>query len=263
MAELLDRGMVTSVQYDLNRVGTGASPYPGDLNSTGIAVPIFPTGNQNRRYLFRLCGLEVPADTICVITALHQLLYIGAKVPAEDGEIDETWLLEVPVEDPLWSFPDGNVSWHLRNLAINSQDRTIFTDFIFPPGSTNRGDTTDSALISRQPPAGGFGYEPLNGGLPYGKDLVPGLGTWRDMRFPWHHCQPNLNLQVKGPMTIGFFASIYQTDPARRPNKPVIIETAGLRREDVFMLNYPDAVYTRVGGRIIYDMIPCPARGDK
>jgi len=260
MAELLDRGMVSSAQYDINRVGVGSSPLPGDLNSTGIAVPQPPTLNQNNRYLFRLCGLEVPADTICVINAIHQLLYIGARVPAEDGEVDETWLLEVPVEDPLWSFPDGNVSWHLRNLQANSQDRTIFTDFIFPPDATNRADTTDSALISRQPAPV---YIPLNSGLPYGKDLVPGLGTWRDMRFPWHHCQPNLNLQVRGPITIGFFASVYQTDPDRRPNKPVVIETAGLRREDVFMLNYPEAVYTRVGGRIIYDMIPCTARGDK
>jgi len=251
-----DQGIIASAQFDPSKLGVGTSPFVGDLGSTGIRVPAFATTQQNRRYLFRLASVKVPAGTICLIRSLHQLLYIGAEVAAEAGAEDEKWRFEVPVTDPTWCFPDGNVSWHLRSSSFGTPLAQIFPDLLFPPDTSARGDTTDSALLATAPATFPGNYRPLNGGLPHGITACPGLDTWRDMRYPWRQdCASNLNIEVRGPTHLAMYASVYQTDPDNRPNKPVLIETAGLVQEDLFMLNFPTARYTRIGGRIMFDLI--------
>ena len=251
-----DMGVVTSAQFDPRKAGVGSSPFVGDLNSTGIRVPEYPTLFQNRRYLFRLASIKVPARHICCIKSIHQLLYIGCDIETENNQDDEKWFLEIPVTDPLWAFPDGNVSWHIRGVGFNIPDRTFIPpDILSTPDTSGRRDTTDSAILAIIPATGPGLYAPLNGGNPYGITAIPGLDTWRDIRYPWEqNNRSNIDIDIKGPVNVVMYASVYQTDPNRRPNKPVAIETAGLRKEDLFMLNYPTAKYTRIGGRIVYQL---------
>lgn len=255
--ELIDREIITSAQVDPARTAVGSSPAIGDLTNTGIVIPEYATPNQHERYLFLLCGLYVPGNTVAVLRYLRQLLYIGANVQSENEQNDEQWLIEIPVTDPLWSFPNGNVSWHLTKSTVFSPKNQTFPDVFAGGGSgyVTRGDVTGPGLIARRPALALGAYEPLNGGMPYGIG-IGGLGTFRDMRFPWNDGHDHyLGLQVRGPCLVQFFASVYQTDPDGRPNKPVAIEQAGLRNEDVFMFNYPTARYTRVGGRMEVDLI--------
>jgi hypothetical protein len=250
---LVDRAIITSAQVDPARTGIGSSPFVGDASHTGLVVPEAPTTSQNTRYLFRLCAVGVPSDSICILHNFRQLLYIGCDQPTEEDQDDEQWRVEIPVTDPLWSFPDGNVSWHIRTVRPFHPDVTFIPpDVGASIGQSGRGDTTDSALLSVAPAPGAYG--PLNGGMPYGRPLA-GLGTIRDMRYPWSNRGTSLGLEIAGPVTLAMYASVYQTDPDRRPNKPVGIETAGLRNEDVFMFNWPQAKYTRVGGRMDVEIV--------
>lgn len=258
--DLSDRCVVSSAQVDDARTAIGGSAFVGDLANTGIPIPEAATGNQRSRYLFMICGVSVPNRAVCVIRYLRQLLYIGADVPTEAEQEDEQWRVEIPVTDPLWSFPDGNVSWHLRSSDVRSPDRRTFDDVPFAAASPiygNRGDVTSPALLARNIPPS---YVPLNGGTPYGQSIA-GLGTFRDMRYPWLARDHFLGLQVEGPCKIQFFASVYQTDPDNRPDKPVIIEPAGLRKEDLFMFNYPTSRYTRIGGSMEVDLIAVEEAG--
>lgn len=249
---LLDRAVISSAQFDESLNGIGGSALVGDLNSTGIPIPTSSTSAQNERYLFRLCGAVVPDRSVCVVRYLRQLLYIGAEVESEEGQADETWKFEIPVLDPLWRFPDGNVSWHLVKHNPGRPGQTLFPGFPGQPQYSQRTDMTTPALLASSP--ADLGYTPLGGGVPPGVG-VGGLATFRDIRYPWLARDHYLGLQIQGPCTIQFYASVYQTDPDNRPNKPVAIEQAALRREDVFVLNYPNAVYTRVGGSMEVDMI--------
>jgi hypothetical protein len=248
---------LTSAQYDDAKAFVGSSPFAGETASTGIRVPPIPTIAQNRRYLFQLFSASVQPGARAIIHSLHQLVYIGTELEEEHEQLDAQWLLEIPVTDPLWCFPDGNISWHLRTHNPSRPDTTIFQDFPFGFPYSNRRDTTDSCLLARVPAAGPPNtYMPLNGGQPYGVCLA-GLGAFRDLRFPWiDHNRESLGIVVEGPAQIVLYASVYQTNPENRPNKPVGIETAGLRPEDLFVLNYPLARYTRVGGRIKFEIQP-------
>lgn len=251
-----NRAIITSAQVDPSRAGTGSSPAIGDLTNTGIVIPEYTTTSQNRRYLFELCGTYVPDHSVVVIRHLYQMLYIGANVESENEQVDDQWLVEVPVTDPIWSFPNGNVSWHLTVSNIFTPKNRIFPD-VFAAGTSGyvtRGDTVSPGLMALRPATAPGAYRPINGGKPYGKGLS-GLGTFRDIRYPWYGNDHYLGIEVKGPAMVRFFASVYQTDPDGRPNKPVAIEQAGLRNEDVFMFNYPNARYTRVGGRMEVDLI--------
>lgn len=247
------RSVVSSAQLDPRRAIIGGSPAAGDRTSTGIEVPAAPTLAQNRRYLFRLCGVNVPNRTVCVVRHLRQLLYIGTDLETEQDQPSEQWRIEVPVTDPLWSFPDGNVSWHLTAMTPHKPDTRIGNTTIGQPVSY-RSDALDSVLLYTPGTPDPTSYWPINGGVPYGQP-VGGLGTFRDMRFPWTGRSDYLGLQVEGPCLLVMYASVYQTDPDNRPNKPVGIETAGLRPEDLFVFNYPQARYTRIGGRMDTDLI--------
>jgi hypothetical protein len=252
--ELVDRAVVTAAQIDLTKTGVGGSPFVGDMSSTGIDVPAFPTTEPNRRYLFRLCAVGVPDRAVCKIHNLRQLLYIGFDQPVEEGQEDEQWRVEIPVTDPLWCFPDGNVSWHLRTVNTFRPDTTIIRpDLGTMTGTSGRGDTTDAALLCFRLPLAPGNYRPLNDGMPYGR-AIGGLGSFRDMRYPWSNRGTSLGLEVAGPCTIALYGSVYQTDPDRRPNAPVIAE-AGLRNEDLFVFNNPQARYTRIGARMDVELI--------
>ncbi len=241
-----------TAQYDPAKALVGASPFQGDLTSTGIVLPADPTIAQNRRYLCRLFGMSVAQDEYIVIHAVHQLLTIGVPYEVGDPEQDPTvYNLELPVTDPTWSFPDGNVSWHLRRINLGRHVSSIYTDFAFaPPFAADREGLT-AAILARVPIAAA--YLPLNAGHPYGKP-VGSLGTFRDIRFPWTQVTADLRQRVDGPCHVTMFASVYQTDPDTRVQPPVIADGTYMRPEDRFIINHPDARYWRVGARMEVDV---------
>jgi len=241
----------------------GSSPYAGDVGATGIVLPPDPSTSEATRYLVRTAGFAVPPGSVARVVWIRQLVTIGTTVSVEQNGPD--YPIELPVVDPFWHFLDGDVSWHLRRQpGYERPNREFFADTaIARPYSYTR-DATGPAIVARLLPvsAGGPGYLALNGGVPYGAELA-GLGTFRDLRYPWTTSIPpdtNLDIQVVGPCKVNLYASVYQTDPDRRPDPPVIIEGPWTRPEDSFVWRFPEARYWRVGAELAVDFCDSPER---
>jgi hypothetical protein len=190
----------------------------------------------------------------CIVHSVRQLLTIGTEIESNTAGL--TIPLELDVTSPTWHFVNGNVSWHLRfvNPKVQAFLRT-FPDvppFTLPFASGQDGTTTAILARSQAP------YRALNEGVPYGEP-VRGLGTFRDIRYPWtQSSEPAaLGIEVLGPGDLVLFASVYQPDPELRPLPPVVLpapELAVLRPEDAFVLSYPNARYWRIGAEMVVDL---------
>lgn len=240
-----------TTQFDPDKALVGSSPFAGDLTGNGIVLPASPTVAQNRRYLCRVFGIEVNQDEFIVVHAMHQLLTIGAVYDVGDEQDPTQYTFEIPVTDPTWSFPDGNVSWHLRRIAPQRHMSSIYTDFAFAPPYASDREGLTAAILARVPTAGA--YLPLNGGMPYGEP-VSSLGTFKDIRFPWVQVTADLQQRIDGPCQVVMFASVYQTDPDTRVQPPLVADGTYLRQEDRFLINHPESRYWRVGARMEVDV---------
>jgi hypothetical protein len=247
-----ERKVITTAQVDPGSAFVGSSPSAGDFYGTGVVLPAAPTLSPHNRYLVRLCGVSVDTNSRCIIRSIRQLLTIGTEI--ESGTPGVTIPIELDVESPTWSFVNGNVSWHLRmvNPRVPSTTRT-FPDVpgFTPPFSSSLAGITSCILARQQTP-----YQSLNRGVPYG-DPVRGLGTFRDMRFPWSQSSEPaaIGIEVRGPGELVLFASVYQPDPELRPAPPAPLPDLDvLRPEDKFVLSYPNARYWRVGAELIVDL---------
>jgi hypothetical protein len=242
--------LVSAASRDTDLTGVGSSPWPGDMGRTGIAVPAAATTSQRNRYLFRLCGFEIPSGKAAILRGIRQLATIRHQGPPT-GLGDLPIVVEREVVSPLWSFLDGNISWHLRRqpnqFSSNTQSPTQI------PGTSFNMHALDTALLCQVgglPPA----YSALNAGIPPGVGIDV-LGTWRDIRFPWENTDWSLSRLFRGPGTVVLYASVAQTDPTARPLYPGV---AGERPEDQFVSNFQDtAVYGRVAGSLIVELLPC------
>jgi hypothetical protein len=247
-----ERKVVTTQQVDPAAQVVGSSPYAGDYYATGIVLPATPTDIQDGRYLTRLCGVHIDDDSRCIIRSIRQLLTIGAEIPSETP--GHVFPIELDVTSPTWNFVNGNVSWHLRfvNPRVGAFTRTfIDTPPFTMPFSGALNGTTSCILTRRQIPI----YQPLNRGVPYGSP-VRGLGTFRDIRYPWcRSAEPaDLGIEVRGPGELVLFASVYQPNPATRPAPPAPLPGLVLRPEDDFVFRYPDARYWRIGAEMVIDL---------
>lgn len=245
-----------STSPDRSFAFTGSSPFGGDTSGTGIVLPPDPTVSQTNRYLCRLCGLSLPPFARGVVRYMRQMLTIGCGVCTDPPDGPE-YPFELQVTDPLWHFVDGNVSWHLRRITQNRPDVEFFGDTAMAPPYSFTRDSTDSAIVSRRIPvsAGGPGYTALNNGIPYGDDLA-GLGNFHDIRWPWNQgFEETLGVEAIGPCDITLFASVYQTDPERRPEPPIVVGAGPwVRPEDAFVARFPNARYWRVGAEMVVDV---------
>ena len=247
-----ERKVVTTEQIDPSFQATGSSPSAGDYYATGIVLPAVASSSSETRYLTRLCGVKVNEGSRCIIRSLRQLLTIGTEI--DSGTEGVTIPLELDVTSPTWHLIGGSVSWHLRmvNPRVRATTRTFPDVAPFTrPFSAAQDGITACILARRQTP-----YVALNSGMPYG-DPVRGLGTFRDIRYPWcRSAEPaDMGIEVLGPGELVLFASVYQPDPELRPDPPAQLpDMEVLRPEDRFVLTYPDARYWRIGAEMVIDL---------
>lgn len=238
---------VSSQSFDGTRIGVGSSPYIGDASSVGVAIPALPTTSQARRYMVRLCSLDIPSGIAIYLRGYRQYATIGA-VDANG------YVLEREIVSPGWAFPDANISWHFRHRIVQSSRNAV--DGAQLPG-TSPGTDGDAPALCYNPPL--VPYIPPGGGQPPGA-VVPGLGTIYDIRNPWTSTDWSLAVPVFGPGQVTFWASVKQTNPEGRAVPafcPPLLE--GLRPEDLFLLSVPLAVYRRVGGAMLVEQFPIEA----
>lgn len=244
---------IASAAQDSDLAGLGGSPYVGDMGSTGVRVPAAATAAtgvlaQQNRYLIRLCGVAVPTGSALIIHGIRQ----AATIRVALDENDEPVVIEREITSPLWRFRDGNISWHLKKI------QTLFGPAPFDgaqaPGESTDMNALDSSLLYTPPRAP---YRAPNLGKPPGKD-ISGLGTWRDMRFSWRRdgAYEDVNIYVRGGGSVVMYASVHQPDAGSRTW--VLPDVDGMRPEDRFISNFiPQAIYGRVAGALIVELIPC------
>lgn len=236
---------IVSASYDEDMLMIGSSPWLGDVGGTGVAVPSGATTSISNRYLFRLCGVQIPDRSSLHVVGIRQLVTLRALI--ESGSA--SYPAEREVTSPLWRFADGNVSFHLRwHQAL--QDARKYG--VAPLGTDPNMRGLDTSLLFD--PSGPFYTAPGNG-VPPGRD-VWGLGTWRDMRFPWKSTSWDMRIPVRGPGVLVLYASVRQTDPTTRPVLPPPDDLDAIRPEDRFLLEYPTAVYGRIAGALAVELIP-------
>lgn len=261
--------------------GIGGNAF-GTLQSVGLRVPALPTTTSRGRYLFLLASVQVPDGGFIRIRGYRQLVTIGFNAGVT-GEAPVPRIVEMPVTTPTWRFQDGNISWHLYDMGPpgyqgrgnvpkpsashgtasqtnglafrnSTSPSLLFEDVSYPAGKLPNGQFYTSITA----------YTPPNGGRPWGVPLVSGLSSFYALETPFEsaHAWDSLDIGVEGPRTIGFFASLRQTDPKTRPPlldpsgsawTPATLFSDGLPPEEQFLLNYPGAIYWRVGGSLIVD----------
>lgn len=227
-------------------------PY-GTLTFMGLPVPPTPPTTASNRYLFLLASAQFNMNHVARLVGIRQFVTIGALVPNdEQGTI---YPIERPIVTPNWHFSDANISWHLRRYEL--QPNANFSEFN-RSGTSFKNSSTPSLLFVKSPLEVG-GYVPP---LPPGNVVVPDLGNFHDIRFPWEddHAWDSLDIEIEGPCTIGLFASVQQTVPATRATLALPSPLPGgidcLDPEDAFILNFPLSVYKRVAGALIFEDVP-------
>jgi hypothetical protein len=237
---------VASASFDIDKAGIGSSPYIGDMASTGVRVPTAPTTSQSNRYLIRLCGVSIPAHCGAILHGLRQAATIRCEQIDADCNVIAS---ELEVTSPFWSFPDGNVSWHLR--VWKSKIAPLVFDSAQQPGTDPNMNNLDSSLLYVPPLTP---YVAPNAGIPPGA-AVEFLGTWYDIRYPWTNTDWRLHQLVRGPTNLVLYASVHQPDPAGRI-VATPADTGALRPEDRFLATFQEAIYGRVAGAMTVELLP-------
>lgn len=231
-------------------------PY-GTLTQLGISVPsAIPTFYTKtpwaNRYLFLLASARFTYGQIGRVVGMRQRVDIGQI--AHNTEPPSNIPVYTSQVTPDWHFTDGNISWHLRRVPLEQ----VYTANAFngPELMFRRSDTP--ALLFENAPAQPGGYAPPDGGQPPGNVVIPEFGNFHDFRFPWldDHAWESLDIEVRGPCAIQLFASVKQTNPATRPTPGTAwtsAQLAVLPPEEAFLQAFPNAVYTRIAGSLIFE----------
>lgn len=268
----LERVELASASIDEELQTIAGDPF-GGLTSVGLRVPTLAStrGDLQSRYLMMLASCTVPEGRRARILGFRQLLTIGLVQNAAQNPR----IVELDVESPFFKFPNGNVSWHLRQMSQSepfsplAPGNTLGMSLVTPgpplvPLRNLAWRMSDTpALLFQRVTTPNFdpfyvnltAYQAPNAGRPWGRDLA-GLGAFYDLRTQWRDTDgwSSLDIPVEGPTRICLFASVHQTNPIGRPVvAPGANDTSGgaLSPEERFILNYPTAIYWRVGGSLI------------
>jgi hypothetical protein len=263
--------------FDENLQGFGGDPYGGQSN-VGIRIPALATPNPQSRYLVQLASFSLPEGRHAKIIGYRQLVTIGGVQTAGTPP----YPIEFQVTTPMWHFVDGNISWHMRSLGSQPTagiPSSVLTGAVPQPLDTfaYRFATSGSAMLYETaaiPPVAGnpgtlyvdlTAYTPPNQGRPWGKALRSGgnLSTFFGLQTTYETANAwrSLDIDVEGPDTFAFFASVYQSNPASRQvlTVPTTFYPGGVPPEELFLLNFPAGEgfngvnYFRVGGSLIVE----------
>lgn len=234
------------------------NPY-GAPTGPGLIIPrVVPASGQ--RYLFLLASFALDIEEIVRLVGIRQYLSIAAFPATGSGATGYDYVLEQPVTSPMWHFSDANVSWHLRRY---SEQPTLNNNPFNQQNLTYRTSNSPTLLYQNAPSQPG-GYTAPAGGRPPGTVLVPDLGAFQDLRFPWQQDKAGdrtLDHEVRGPGTYGLFASVQQTNPTTRPvlTLPGTLPggtTSAFPPEELFIQNFPLSWYYRIAGSLIFETTP-------
>jgi hypothetical protein len=258
---------ISSSGLDEYLQGLGADPWGGS-SSMGLRVPTLATPDKDSRYLFLLASFTVGDGACVTIKGYRQFSSLGYVIP----DSDPARFIENPITSPNFRLPDGNISWALRRLGppnaggyptqgptpldLNSFKKNwadgpclLYSDYTIPAG-----DRIYTHLTSYTPPANG---------RPWGTAISAGQqGNFFDQRTPWRAAQAwhSLDIEIEGPDTIGFFASVRQSTGQYTAASSLTFP-GGLPEEEQFIANFgagtedsPRPIYWRVGGSLIVEM---------
>jgi hypothetical protein len=247
----------------------GGDPYGGST-SVGMRVPTLAlpavAGTQQNRYLFNGAAFSIGENGKARILGYRQLVTLGqANVGAGEGSTPR--FVEQEVTSPFWRFQDGNVWMGLRQVGgPNAQGVPIQTPPPYPPlkGTSFRTGMAPSLLYEKlTTPVGDTqyvdltAYVPPNAGRTWGHPVQSG-NDWLSLQTQWrtHGAWHSMDLELEGPDTFMVFISVLQSDPStRRPLAvPGTFFPGGLSAEEQFLLNYPNAIYWRVGCSLIVEL---------
>lgn len=247
--------------------GLGGDAFGGS-STMGLRVPTLATTSPANRYLFNLASFSIGESTKARLLGYRQYVTLGKNV----GSSDAPRFVEMPVENPGFRLPDGNVTFHLQRLGgPNSQgfpkpaDPTQLRSFA-------RNWTDGPALLFRDYTIGAgdafypnlSAYTPPNGGRPWGEPLRNGVqGTIYDLRTQQrtHGAWSSLDVALEGPCTVALFASVWQSAGASGPpGIETVADLPNAMQEEQFLVAFPGAIYWRVGGALIVDVDGRPTR---
>lgn len=271
---------ISSASFDPDMQYIGSSPFLADTSRTGVVIPtgeIAGTCYQRDRYLARLCGIDIPEGSSVAIVGIRQYATIRAltKYHEVSGGDGCAVPFELSIQDPMWSFTDGNISWHIRYQPVNvpSSPAPLNASLL----STGPYSSTFYAINTSLPFF--LPYKAPENGIPPGL-AVGNFGTWRDLRFPWQNTNnQELRHIVAGPGSLVYYASVRQTNPFPIPTyTPLPIgfpapgtipyvrckysgsdftDLGALRMEDRFVLQFPNtSQYGRVAGALMIELLP-------
>lgn len=246
----------------------GGDPF-GGANAVGLRVPTIALpavpGTAKNRYLFNACAFSLAEGAKARILGYRQLITIGNPNVGSGSPGDAPRFIEQEVLSPTFRLPDGNVFMSLRHAGgPNWQGLPLQTPAPgLPPNGT-------SFLVGMAPsllyeditlPAGDIfyvdltAYTPPNGGRPWGTPIQSG-NDWLSLQTNWRTwgAWHSLDIAIDGPDTFAIFISVLQGNPATRNHLATPTNSTGLPPEEQFLLNYPNAIYWRVGASLIVEV---------
>lgn len=255
--------LVRSRGDDPALAGVGSSPHVGDIGWQQHPVPATFTTDFSRRTKITLCGYAVPPNRTARIFGLEQAARIGFDVELAGAEGQPPTLTQssIPITDPDFRFPDGNIAWGLRYVPGRVQSYRLHpTDDPLPIGFTPiiLGTETATQVVTITP------YVPPGGGLFDGQP-VGALGNFNDIAFPRGNTE-YFEYFVEGPGVLLLQCSVFQTNPLTRRiwTPPEGFDRTTLTREQQLLITATTASlplrYTSVFGAIRMDMGPDPKR---
>lgn len=270
------RSVLNSGRYEIVTGGPntefgfiGSDPYETNAG-TGLIVPATPSSeNDGARYLFLLAratfGSGEQSSDFCGarLVGVRQYAELIARLPARTSPLDPdvgpptgaTVVFRKEIVSPLWHLPDGDISWHVMviNRVIRDTRNPANDDgFIYQ-------DAQSPALLYQLGAPDGTGYEPPNGGRPWGTPIGGSLGNMHDLRYPWRSSKVEweLDIPVPAPCDVVLFASVRQNDPALNPTFDTTTDCgvfSALCPEDQFMVAFNEFVqYGAIAGSLVFE----------
>ena len=252
--------------------GVSGDPW-GTIAATGLRVPTLATPDASHRYLFLLAGFELGERDRATIRGWRELLTLGVSVAGtivSDNPTNITSIVELPVTNPIFRLPDGNVSWHLSKI-----DPTVLNSYVVGPPPIAPPISNFSWRLAKGPAllyevgtavtGSGFytdltAYKPPNLGRPYGEPLAH-LKVSHDVRTEWltRGVWNSLDLDVEGPGYFAMWASVAQSSGLLdfSARSTALGKVQGGLSEWQFMAAFPAVLHTassplwwRVGGAL-------------